>query len=61
MPSVTIELFKGKDVEQKRKLVKKMTEAVCEVVGCAADAVTVRIVEGERENLAKGGVLYSDK
>ena len=61
MPNITIGLFEGRDVEIKRQLVKKVTDSVCEVIGCPAEAVTVTINDMPRHNYAKGGVLYSDK
>jgi 4-oxalocrotonate tautomerase len=61
VPTITVDLFKGRSLDQKRTLGKKITDVVCEVVNCPASAVNIRIVEGDRENYASGGVLYSDK
>lgn len=61
MPTVIVELFRGRSLDTKRELATKITNAITETCNVPADAVTVKFVEGERENLAKGGVLYSDK
>lgn len=61
MPNVTISLFEGRDTDTKRRLAQKVTDSICEVVGCPADAVTITISEMPRCNYAKGGVLYCDQ
>ncbi len=61
MPIVTIDMFEGRTLEQKRALAKGVTTAVCEALGVAADAVQIKMVDMKRENLAKAGVLFSDK
>ncbi len=61
MPILQIELIKGRSVEQKRAMIEKVTEAVCETVNCPKDAVSIIIREMEKENYAHGGVLQCDK
>ena len=61
MPNVTISLFEGRDTDTKRQLVRRVTDSICEVVGCSAEAVTVTISEMPRCNYAKGGILYCDR
>lgn len=61
MPIVHIHILEGRTLEQKRKLVKSMTEAVVNSLGVDPDAVTILIHEIRREDLAKAGVLYTDK
>jgi 4-oxalocrotonate tautomerase len=61
MPEVYVHAMEGRTIEQKRKLVAEITEAVVRNFEVAADAVVVTIIEGPRHNKAKGGVLFSDK
>ncbi|GAB1399666.1 hypothetical protein MASR2M79_20240 [Aminivibrio sp.] len=61
MPTVNIQLFEGRTLEQKRKLAEKLTGAVIEVLNVPSEAVRVTITEMSRENLAVGGVLNIDK
>ena len=61
MPTVQIELLQGRTIDQKRKLVEKVTEAISESLTCPRDAVTIIIREMAHENFAKGGVLRIDK
>ncbi len=60
MPLVTIKLFEGRSLEQKRGMVKEVTEAIARNVGCPETAVTIDIVEMKRENCAQGGKLFCD-
>ena len=60
MPFVQIDLLEGRSIEQKRALVKKVTEAICETANCPADAVSIILREMPKEHLSKGGKLRSD-
>ncbi len=61
MPIVTVAAIEGRTIEQKRSLVKDITEAVMKNCKVEADQVTIIIQEMKRENFAKAGKLYSDK
>ncbi len=61
MPSVSIRAVGGKTIEQKRGLVKDITEAVVKNFGVKPEAVTVDITEVSRENLGVGGKLFVDR
>jgi 4-oxalocrotonate tautomerase len=61
MPVVTISMFDGRTMEQKRDLVKGVTEVVARVTGNPLDAVHVIIDEVKRENWSIGGILTTDR
>ena len=61
MPSIQITMLKGRTVEQKRKLVERVTDAMAEEAKTPKDGVVVTIIEVEREDYARGGVLMADK
>ena len=61
MPEVTIELAEGRSLEQKRGLVRDITEAVVKNCGVDREAVVVIIHENPKTDKAKGGVLFSDR
>ena len=61
MPEIYIHAVEGRTIEQKRALVKEITEAVVRNFNVSPDRVMVQIVESPRENKAKGGVLFSDR
>jgi 4-oxalocrotonate tautomerase len=60
MPEVVVYLLEGRSLEQKRGLVKDITQAVVKNAGTTADQVTVSLVETPRTSKAKGGVLFSE-
>jgi 4-oxalocrotonate tautomerase len=60
MPEVVVYILEGRTIEQKRGLVKHITEAVVKNAGAPADAVTVSLVETAKTSKAKGGVLFSE-
>lgn len=61
MPIVQIDLLTGRTVEQKRKMVKEVTDAISKNLNCDASAVTIIIREMTKEHLANGGILRVDK
>ena len=61
MPHIQITMLKGRTIEQKRKLVERVTDAMAEEAKTPKEGVVVTIVEVEREDYARGGVLMADK
>jgi 4-oxalocrotonate tautomerase len=61
MPFVAVKILKGRSVEAKRELARRVTEAVAGAIDLKPETVTVVIEEYERENWASGGQLFSDR
>ena len=61
MPTIRVELFAGRTVEQKRALAKALTEATVKTLGGSPDGVDVIFSDVERHDWATGGELWSDK
>ena len=61
MPQVTVKAVEGRTVEQKRALVKDITEAVAKNFKVDHAAVTIDIIELSRDNIAKDGKLFIDR
>ncbi len=61
MPIVQIHLLEGRTLEQKRALVKKVTDAVCESVNVTPDHVKIILSDMARHDYAHAGVLHADK
>jgi len=61
MPVVHIHMYEGKTVEQKRVMVKAVTEAICQSLRVTPDMVIIQIVDLPKHNVAQGGVLSSDR
>ena len=61
MPTYHIELFEGRTLEQKRKLVEEVTRVTTEVLGCASESVDIILTDVNREHWATGGKLWLDR
>jgi 4-oxalocrotonate tautomerase len=61
MPEVVVYLAEGRSLDQKRGLVKEITDAVVKNCKVEPDVVTVSIMERPLMNKAKGGVLFSER
>jgi 4-oxalocrotonate tautomerase len=61
MPEVYVHAVKGRTFEQKKALVKDITDAVMKHFNAPADAVVVSIIETEANSKAKGGVMFSER
>ena len=60
MPEVYVYAVAGRTPEQKKGLMKDITEAVAKNFGASADAVVVQIIEAPKTDKAKGGVPFSE-
>jgi 4-oxalocrotonate tautomerase len=60
MPLITVKAKSGRTIEQKRGLVKDITEAAVKNFKVEPEDVYVDIVEYSSENLAKAGKLFQD-
>jgi len=60
MPLVIVEADEGRSIEQKRGLVKDITEAVCKNFAVPPQAVSILLHEGKKENRAHAGKLAVD-
>lgn len=61
MPYVTIVLREGRSVEQKREMVKAVTEAIARTTGAKPDTVHIVVHDLPAHNLAREGILLSDR
>jgi 4-oxalocrotonate tautomerase len=57
---IYVHAVKGRSLDQKRALIKDITDAVVKNFSVPAEAVMVEIVESEPTAKAKGGVLFSE-
>jgi 4-oxalocrotonate tautomerase len=61
MPTIRVELMEGRTVDQKRALVKSITQAVVETLGTRPEAVDILLYDIKRHDWATGGELWSEK
>jgi len=54
-------MLTGRTAEQKRKLAKRITDALVEEAGARPEAIIVAFHEVSKESYASGGVLMVDK
>lgn len=60
MPVITVDMFQGRSVEQKRALSEGFTKTFCDVTQAKPEAVIVVFRDVPRENWATAGKLASD-
>ncbi len=61
MPMVQITMLAGRTADQKRKLAKRITDALVEEAGAKREGIVVAFHEVSKENYASGGELMADK
>lgn len=61
MPVVTVQMFAGRSVDQKRALVRAITDAMVTHAGARPDALHVIIQEYGLEDWGRAGVLGIDR
>lgn len=61
MPIIEVKLFKGRTLDEKRKLVADITHAVVKSLDVPPDAVRIMLQDMSKEDLAVAGVLAIDK
>lgn len=60
MPSITVQLLRGRTVEQKRAFAAAVTEAAVEALGARPGDVRIAFEHIEPDDVANGGVLASE-
>jgi len=60
MPLVTIDMWEGRTVEQKKLLAEGITSVMTEKLGIPPEAVTIIIKDIPKHNWASGGKLASE-
>jgi len=61
MPDVHITMLEGRSVEQKRKLVERITQVMVEEAGAKPESTHIVFIEVPLTNFAVGGVTIADK
>lgn len=61
MPVVQVEMLEGRTVDQKRAMVKEVTDVIVKTLNCPPEAVKIIIREMKPEHLGEAGVLRSDE
>ena len=60
MPVIRIDMLEGRTQEQKKRIVKEITETMTRIAGTKREDVRIIIIDHPMENLAAGGQLLID-
>ena len=60
MPTINIQLFEGRTLDQKRAFAEAVTKVTVDTLGGTYEGVQVIFTDVKRENWATGGRLASD-
>ncbi|MFL2562295.1 MAG: 4-oxalocrotonate tautomerase [Arenicellales bacterium] len=61
MPLIQVQMFAGRTPQQKRDLVRALTDAFVEAAGSTPDSVDIILTDVEQSDWAQGGELFSEK
>jgi len=61
MPMVQVTMLAGRTADQKRKIARRITDALVEEAGARREAIIVAFHEVSKESYACGGELMADK
>ena len=61
MPIIRVEMFSGRSTDQKRALVRELTDAFVRTAGGSPQSVHVVISDVDKSDWGSGGELCSDK
>ncbi|MGA0571367.1 tautomerase family protein [Variovorax sp. VNK109] len=61
MPEIFVYMFEGRTLDQKRALVRALTDGASASLGVPEDTVTVQLIESAKSMRSRGGVLFSDR
>jgi 4-oxalocrotonate tautomerase len=61
MPLVTVQILEGRTLDQKRRLVARITDALIEEAGARREMIQVRFLEVSKEDWGRGGLLGIDR
>jgi 4-oxalocrotonate tautomerase len=61
MPEIVVYAVAGRSPEQKRALMKDITDAVVKNLGVAPEQVVISIIETPKINKSRGGVPFSER
>jgi 4-oxalocrotonate tautomerase len=61
MPLVTVHMLEGRTLDQKRRLVERITDALIEEAGARPEMIQVRFLEVSKQDWGRGGLLGVDR
>lgn len=60
MPNITVELLKGRTLDQRRQFVQRVADAAVECLNARRESVRIMMVQIDKEDVSTGGVFVLD-
>ena len=60
MPTIHVEMFEGRTLDQKREYAQALTQATVQALGVSPESVDIIFTDVAKQNWATGGVLWSE-
>jgi 4-oxalocrotonate tautomerase len=54
-------MFKGRDRDTRRAIIKELTDGFCRATGAKPDVVDVVLVDVDQQDWGKGGIAFADQ
>ena len=61
MPIIRVEMFEGRDRDQKRKIISEVTNGFCRAIGASPESVNVILTDVSQDEWGRGGIAFADR
>ena len=61
MPIIRVEMFEGRDRDQKRKIIREVTDGFCRAKGASPESVNVILTDVSQDEWGRGGIAFADR
>ena len=61
MPIIRVEMFEGRDRDQKRKIISEVTNGFCRATGASPVSVNVILTDVSQDEWGRGGIAFADR
>ena len=61
MPIIRVEMFEGRDRDQKRKIISEVTDGFCRATGASPESVHVILTDVSQDEWGRGGIAFADR
>ena len=61
MPIIRVEMFEGRDRDQKRKIISEVTDGFFRATGASPESVNVIITDVSQDEWGRGGIAFADR
>ena len=61
MPIIRVEMFEGRDRDQKRKIISEVTDGFCRATGASPVSFNVILTDVSQDEWGRGGIAFADR